>query len=166
MSLEGPQKYDRDVAPVEEEPDVSDAVTDHIVVQADPSTVLEVIGDYEAYPDWQPEIKEAEIVETDENGWGTLVRYRVDAKVFTARYLLRYTYGDTTISWELSESDQLSRLDGVYELTDLGDGQTDVSYQLEVVPTIKMPGLLRRQAAKRIVDGALRGLKSRVESRG
>lgn len=143
---------------------MSDAVSDHIVVEAAPQAVMEVIGDYEAYPVWQPEVKSAEVLESNENGWARRVRYEVDAKVFTATYVLRYTYTDLTISWELDSSDQLRSLDGIYELTDLGDERTDVSYGLEVVPAVRMPALLRRQAAKRIVDQALRGLKQRVEA--
>lgn len=142
---------------------MADAVSDTIVIEADPDTVMDVIGDYEAYPDWQAEVKSAEILETDENGWGTLVRYSVDARVFTATYVLRYTYTDTSIEWHLEESDQLQSLDGVYNLTPVPEGETQVSYELDIIPAIKIPGMLRRQAAKRIVDGALKGLKQRVE---
>ena len=143
---------------------MSDAVSDSIIVNAPTDAVMRVIGDYESYPRWQPEILEAQVLETDDEGRGHLVRYRVDAKVFTAAYVLRYAYTDTTIRWELAESDQLRKLDGAYELAPVDAERTDVSYQLEVVPTMRMPGMLRRQAAKRIVDGALRGLKQRVEA--
>ena len=143
---------------------MSDAVSDSITVNAPTGAVMRVIGDYESYPRWQPEILEAEVLETDDEGRGRLVRYRVDAKVFTAAYVLRYSYTDTTIRWELAESDQLRKLDGSYDLAPVDAERTDVSYQLEVVPTMRMPGMLRRQAAKRIVDGALRGLKQRVEA--
>lgn len=143
---------------------MADAVSDSIAVNAEPDTVMDVIVDYEAYPDWQSEIKAAEILETDEHGWGTRVRYSVDAKVFTAEYVLRYTYGDDTVEWHLDSSDQLDALDGIYRLRDLGDGRTDVNYELDVVPSVRLPGVLRRQAARRIVDGALKGLKERSES--
>lgn len=143
---------------------MADAVSDHIAVQADPDTVMDVIVDYESYPDWQPEIKEAEILETDEDGWGTRVRFAVDAKVLTAEYVLRYTYGDDFVEWHLDESGQLDALDGIYRLQELEGGRTDVEYELDVVPSVRLPGMLRRQAARRIVDGALKGLKQRVES--
>lgn len=145
---------------------MADAVSDHITVNADSDSVMDVIVDYEAYPEWQSEITAAEILETDDYGWGTLVRFAVDAKVFTAQYVLRYTYGDDTVEWHLDSSDQLDALDGIYRLRELGDGRTDVNYELDVVPNVRLPGVLRRQAARRIVDGALKGLKERVESAG
>jgi ribosome-associated toxin RatA of RatAB toxin-antitoxin module len=44
---------------------VTNAVQDSIVVHADPDAVWDVIADFEAYPEWQPEIREAEVLETD-----------------------------------------------------------------------------------------------------
>lgn len=143
---------------------MSDAVRDAIVVDADPDAVLDEIVDYESYPSWQPEFEEAEILETDEHGWGTRVRFVVDMSLFTSEYVLGYEYTDTTVSWHLVSSEQLEQLDGAYELTDLGDGRTEVAYRLEVGLRVRVPGALRRRAAKRIVDGALRQLKDRVES--
>jgi hypothetical protein len=57
----------------------------------------------------------------------------------------------------------LKALDGVYSLTDNGDGSTTVRYQLAVDVSIPMIGLIKRKAEKVIVDTALRGLKERVE---
>lgn len=143
---------------------MTDVVSEHIVVSADPDTVMDVIGDYESYPEWQPEVRSVEILQTDEHGRGTRVRYEVDAKVFRATYVLHYDYTPTSISWRLESSEQLRALNGAYEVTDRGDGSTEVGYRLEVVPAVPMPSIMRRRAARRIVDAALRGLEARAES--
>jgi ribosome-associated toxin RatA of RatAB toxin-antitoxin module len=142
---------------------MSEAVRESIVVAADPDTIMDVIADFEAYPDWQKEFKEAEILESDADGWGTKVRYKVDAKVISAEYVLAYTYTDNEMRWELVDGDQLRKNEGTYTLEDQGDGTTLVTYELEVETSIPMPGMLRRKAAKRIVDGALKDMKQRVE---
>lgn len=148
---------------------MSDAVSDSIVVDADADAVMEVIADFESYPQWQEEIKDVEVLETDDDGWGTMVRYTVDAKIFSTTYVLAYTYTDEAdggygMSWTLVEGDQLRKVDGTYRLVDQSDGSTLVTYDLEIVPTITLPKLLRRKAAQRIIDGALGGMKRRVES--
>jgi hypothetical protein len=56
----------------------------------------------------------------------------------------------------------LTAMDGSYVLTPKGSGTT-VTYTLSVDTTLPMIGLMRRKAEKTIVDGALRGLKRRVE---
>ena len=143
---------------------MSDAVRDSIKVKAPSSAVMDVITDVEAYPDWQDEIKAAEALALDERERPLRARFTVDAKMLRTTYTLAYRYEADTVAWELEEGDQLEELTGAYRLRDAGDGTTDVSYELTVVPKIRLPGLVRRQAAKRIVDGALKGLKRRVES--
>lgn len=145
---------------------MTEAVQDSIVVASDPDTIMDVIADFEAYPQWQPEIKEVEVLEADEDGWGTKVRFKVDAKVLKANLVLSYTYAENEMSWVLVEGDQVRKNDGRYSLDDRGDGTTEVTYELEVDPAVPMPGMLKRQAAKRIIDGALKGMKKRVESQG
>lgn len=144
---------------------MSDAVSDSIVVEADPDMVMDVIADFEAYPEWQDEIKEVEVLARDNDGWGTEVRYVVDAKIFSMTYVLAYTYDDDAMHWTLVEGDQVRKIDGTYRLEEQGDGTTLVIYDLEVVPAISLPKMVRRQAAKRIVDSALKGMKRRVESK-
>jgi ribosome-associated toxin RatA of RatAB toxin-antitoxin module len=138
-------------------------VSDEIVVQASPEAVLDVVADFEAYPEWQPEFREVEILDTDENGWATRVRFVVDAKVLQARIVLAYSYGEAEMRWHLVEGDGVRRNDGAYLMEDLGDGTTRVTYEVEIEPSVPMPGMLRRKAAKRIAEGALRGMKQRVE---
>ena len=144
---------------------LAETVSDRIVVEADADTVMDIIVDYEAYPDWQPEFRAVEVLETDADGWGTRVRFTVDAGMFRATYVLRYLYADAAVEWHLESSEQLRELDGAYLLSPVDTERTDVEYRLLVTPAVPMPSLLRRQAAKRIVDGALRGLKERVEGR-
>ncbi len=57
------------------------------------------------------------------------------------------------------ESDRVRTLDGSYTLTDLGDGSTEVTYDL----TVPIPGLLRRKAEDKLVESALYDLKTQVE---
>lgn len=144
---------------------MSDAVRDSIVVAADPDTIFDVIADFEAYPEWQSETSDVEILETDEDGWATRVRMVVDARVMQARMVLAYSYTDTEMHWHLVEGEGLKRNDGSYRLEPREDGTTLVTYEIEVVPTAPVPGFLRRQAAKRIAEAALQAMKRRVEAR-
>jgi ribosome-associated toxin RatA of RatAB toxin-antitoxin module len=145
---------------------VSDAVRDSVVIKADVDTIMDVIAGFEAYPDWQPEMRQVEILATDDDGWATQVRFHLDAKVVRSVYTLAYTYTDASVAWHLVEGDQVRQIDGSYTLVDRGDGTTEVTYDLEVDIAMALPGLVKRQGAKRIVDGALKGLKKRVESLG
>ncbi len=140
-------------------------VRDSIVVDADPDTIMDVIADFEAYPDWQHEVAAVEILETDEDGWGTQVRFVVDVTGLRSTVVVAYAYTDTRMSWDLVEGDRLRSSSGSYTLVDRGDGTTQVLYELELDPRAALPGFIKKAVARRFLDGALTGLKRRVESR-
>lgn len=138
-----------------------------ILVEAETSDVMEVIVDYEAYPEWAEDVGSAEILERGADGRGTSVAFEVEIPVLgRAAYTLAYTYaqGDAGLSWRTSEARGAVRdIWGEYLLTDLGDGTTKVTYRLSVDLGVLVPGFLRTQGAKRVIDTALEGLKERVE---
>jgi ribosome-associated toxin RatA of RatAB toxin-antitoxin module len=136
-----------------------------ISIAATPADVWDVIGDFAAYPEWQPDIREVEVLETDAGGWGTRVRFVVDAKIMRATLVLAYTYTDHSMSWVLVDGEGVRRNDGAYTLEPQADGSTRVTYELEVEPAVPVPGVVRRTAARRIVQGAQRDMKQRAEAR-
>ena len=139
-------------------------LAESIVVNADPDAIMDVIADFDTYTEWQDEIKEVEILDTDDDGWATRVRFKVDAMITEANYVLDYTYEDTAMRWTMVEADKLKSQEGSYELTDQGDGTTLVTYNLELEPAIKVPSMIRKQGIKRVANAALKSLKRRVES--
>lgn len=144
---------------------MADRVKDSIDIEATAEQILDVLLDFEAYPEWNPNIKKTEIVETDSEGRGTQVWFEVDAKIKKVQYTLSYDYSDApdSFSWELLEGD-VKELSGSYALDEFDD-VTDVSYETAIDPGFKIPGPLKRQGEKQIVKGALQDLKKRVESR-
>jgi uncharacterized membrane protein len=122
-----------------------------IEIEAPIDAVYAVAADVEGSPQWQPEIKVAECVER-EGGKQTLVHMETDAKVRTLGADMRFTYASPTrISWTQEEGD-LKSVAGSWELEDLGDGRTSVTYSLEV-DLGRMLGMIIRGP----VVGVLRG---------
>jgi uncharacterized membrane protein len=142
---------------------MTERVNESIVVAADADTIMDFIADFEAYPDWQDDVKAVEVLETDGDGWGTKVRYDVDAGFMGAWVVLDYTYGENEIHWELDSSDKLKVYTGTYTFEDNGDGTTAVHYALEATPKIPVPRRIRDQATRKVVHMALEGVKREVE---
>jgi hypothetical protein len=112
-------------------------------------------------------VREAEVVEEDEDGWALQVRFTLDAGAIRDTYTLAYEWdidedGTGTVSWTLVEATVLKAMDGTYRLR-RGDLGTEVTYQLSVDLRMPMLGMLRRKAEKTIIDTALNELKKRVE---
>ncbi|MFE7391738.1 SRPBCC family protein [Streptomyces sp. NPDC057582] len=137
-----------------------------ITIEAAPADVMGVIADFDRYPEWTGEVKEAEVLAKDEQGRAEKVRLVLDAGAIKDDHTLAYTWtGDHEVSWTLVKSQMLRAIDGSYSLAPLGDGsRTEVTYRLTVDVKIPMLGMIKRKAEKVIIDRALAGLKKRVES--
>ncbi|MDW6063407.1 SRPBCC family protein [Streptomyces sp. FXJ1.4098] len=137
-----------------------------ITIEAAPADVMEVIADFDRYPEWSGEVKEADVLTKDDRGRAEKVRMLLDAGAIKDDYTLEYTWtGDNQVSWSLVKSQMLRSLDGSYLLAPVDSGKrTEVTYQLTVDVKIPMLGMIKRKAEKVIIDRALAGLKKRVES--
>ncbi|AZS71384.1 cyclase [Streptomyces lydicus] len=137
-----------------------------ITIEAAPAEVMGVIADFDRYPEWTGEVKEAEVLAKDDRGRAEQVRLLLDAGAIKDDHTLAYTWtGENEVSWSLVKSQMLRALDGSYRLSALGSGaRTEVTYQLTVDVKIPMLGMIKRKAEKVIIDRALAGLKKRVES--
>lgn len=143
---------------------MTDRTSSSITVAADRATVMGIIADFGAYPDWATGVRSAEVIESDPGGRPRRVRFSLDAGVIRDSYVLAYDWeADVAVRWQLAEAGSMvTEMSGAYLLADVG-GATRVSYELAVGTKVPLPGLIRRRAEKTIIDTALRGLKSRAE---
>jgi ribosome-associated toxin RatA of RatAB toxin-antitoxin module len=144
---------------------VADKTAQTIYIDADPSTVMDVIADIASYPEWVNEYKDCEVLEADDEGYPKTARLVLDAAVLKDTMVLSYDWPPDrgSVKWSLVSSSLLKALDGAYRLTPKGSG-TDVTYELAVDLIIPMIGLLKRKAERRLTDTALKDLKKRVEA--
>jgi carbon monoxide dehydrogenase subunit G len=136
-----------------------------IEVAAPPTKIMDVIADFPAYPEWAG-VKSAEVLEADPDGWPTRVKMSVSQMGFNADYTLAYQYApdDGGLSWTTVEATgAVKDIQGEYLLEPAGD-LTKVTYRLALDLNISLPGFMRRQGEKQVVNNALSGLKKRVES--
>ncbi len=144
---------------------MAEQTTSSIVVEAEPAAVMEVIGDFPAYPEWAKGVKKAEIVGKGSSGWADQVYFVLDVPPIKDEYTLAYEWdGYDQVTWTLVDGKMLRSLDGAYVLRDLGDGSTEVTYRLALDVSLPLIGMLKRKGEKILIDTALKGLKRRVES--
>ena len=75
-----------------------------------------------------------------------------------AAYTLAYVYapGDTGLSWTTKEARGAIRdIRGEYLLNEVTDDTTKVTYRLAVELGVLVPGFLRTEGAKRVIENAL-----------
>lgn len=144
---------------------MTDQVSASIGINATPTQIIDVIADFERYPDWTGYIKSADVVTRDADGRPQDVRFVLDAGVVKADYTLRYEWHEGAdhagVKWTL-QSGSLKRNDGSYDIR-VTDNASEVIYSLAVDMGVPMLGMFRRKVEKVIMDTALTELKRRVE---
>jgi len=140
--------------------------TSDIVIEAPANEIMTVIADFASYPSWVTGVQIADVLGVDAQGRAEKVQFVLDAAPIRDQYTLDYRWdGDHNVSWSLDEpGTMLKSMDGTYVLEELGGNETRVTYKLAVDVSIPLLGMLKRKAEKVIIDTALKGLKSWVES--
>src|SRR5436190_17461240 len=118
-----------------------DQAESSISIAADKSTIMNVIADFPAYPEWAGFIKLAEVVQPGDGSRAKQVRFVLDAGVIKDDYVLEYDWtGDDEVSWHLVKGKVLKAMNGTYALSEGEGGQTVVDYRLAVDLSLPMIG--------------------------
>ena len=148
---------------------MADRTESSIDIAATPGEVLDVIADFDSYPQWATEVKKVEVLTEEGDGWADRVQFTLDAGAIKDTYVLDYEWdvrenGTGVVSWQLVEATVLKAMNGSYTLAAKGRDETTVTYRLAVDVKIPMLGVLKRKAEKVIIGTALKELKKRVEA--
>ena len=108
-----------------------------------------VIIDYQSYPDFVDGVSSVNILEQSEDG--ARVEYSLNLiKKFS--YILKLTHqAPNSVSWEFESGDIFKKNSGSWNLIDLGNGETEVKYELD----IEFKGFAPKAVVNKLVSGNL-----------
>jgi uncharacterized protein YndB with AHSA1/START domain len=145
-----------------------DKARETVIINAPVQVCFDTLVDFERYPQWAGDLKQAVVVERDDEGRAHVVEFRAAAMGRSTTYRLRYDYEGAPhrLAWFLETGDLQRELDGAYHLRAVeGDPSgTEVVYELSVDLLLPIPGFVKRRAEARILKTALTDLKQLVES--
>jgi uncharacterized membrane protein len=140
--------------------DDSTGLTEVIAAPAD--KIIAALTDFESFPEWQSAVMECEVLERDDEGRGSLIRMKVDAKVRKVEYVVRYTYDlPHSFSWEQVNGD-LKENTGKYTFAPRDDGGTDVTVDIVAEVGFFVPGPMKKLIRDQSLKNSMRDLKKRV----
>lgn len=125
-----------------------------------------VLEDVASAPDWQGGLLQLEVIERDEQGRPAVCDALSDAKLRKVRTRQRFTYEPPDrLAWKMIDG-ELESMEGCWELEDLGNRRTRVTYGLAVDPGrmgLLARGPLERAARAILVNPRAKELARRVE---
>src|SRR3954469_3019492 len=138
-----------------------------IEVNASPEDCYALVLELDRYPEWQSQVRSAEVLERDGEGRPVVVETVSDARVRELKYRLRYK-NETPgrMSWTSVDGD-VKDVNGEYRFEPVDGGRTRVTFRLEVDPGRRLGVLLRGPLADKVRDyvmgSTLDELKAEVE---
>jgi hypothetical protein len=138
--------------------------SESVVVSAGLEACFAVTIDFDKYPEWAHDVKQATVLTRDASGRPTVVEFRASALGRSTHYTLEYDYtqAPNKLSWHMSDGDIMRSIIGSYVFQTEGTG-TRITYDLAVELVIPLPGFVKRRAEMRILS-TLKELKTRIES--
>jgi len=138
--------------------------SESVVVSAGLEACFAVTIDFDRYPEWAHDVKQATVLTRDASGRPTVVEFRASALGRSTHYTLEYDYtqAPNKLSWHMSDGDIMRSIIGSYVFQTEGTG-TRITYDLAVELVIPLPGFVKRRAEMRILS-TLKELKTRIES--
>lgn len=131
------------------------------IMQASAENIYKVLSDYNSYGEYMDGVSKVEVIER--NGSSVLAKYDINMiKKFS--YILKLDEVENkSITWSFVEGDIFSTNSGSWELSDQGDGTTEVTYNVEVDIKVKMMG--SGMIVKKLVNTSLPALMKSIEKR-
>ena len=141
-----------------------DSGSESVVVSAGLDACFAMTIDFEKYPEWAHDVKQATVLTRDASGRPTVVEFRASALGRSTHYTLEYDYAHAPnkLSWHMSDGDIMRSIVGSYAFEPAG-ASTRITYDLAVELVIPLPGFVKRRAEMRILS-TLKELKTRIES--
>src|SRR3954463_15008884 len=141
-----------------------------IQVNASPEDCYELVLALDKYPEWQSQVRSAEVLERDGEGRPVVVETVSDARVRVIKYRLRYVHEPPhRLGWTYIDRD-VKDPKGADVFEPLDGGGTHVRFRLAVDPGRRLGLLLRGPLPDKVRDyvlnTTLKELKAEVERRG
>ena len=106
----------------------------------------QVITDYPSYPEYMDGVDEVQVIEQSPDM--AMVEYAINI-IKSFRYCLRLTHqAPHRVAWTLESGDLFKKNDGSWEFADLGDGNTRVTYTLDLDFKLLVPKMIVNKLVK------------------
>lgn len=138
-------------------------VSKTVEVEAPAETIMSIVADFEAYPQWNPEIKGAWVLARYDDGRPSQLRLDVEVQGQSGVFITAVYYpGENQIYTVLQQGDHLSKQEQKFSVVPIG-ATSLLTVDLEVETKLAIPGPMVKKAIGDTLEYLAGNLKSRAE---
>lgn len=138
-------------------------VSKTVEVEAAAETIMSIVADFEAYPQWNPEIKGAWVLARYDDGRPSQLRLDVEVQGQSGVFITAVYYpGENQIYTVLQQGDYLSKQEQKFSVVPIGPTAL-LTVDLDVETKLAIPGPMVKKAIGDTLDYLAGNLKTRAE---
>lgn len=136
-------------------------VSKTLEVQADAGVILAIVADFEAYPQWNDEVKAVHILARYDDGRPSQLRIDTEVQGYRGTYIQAVYYpGPAQIQTVMQQGDLFSKQDQLFSVVGMGPSSL-LTVDLDVEVSVAVPAMM----VKKLVNDALEHLAGNLKLR-
>lgn len=122
--------------------------------------IYKVLTDYKSYSEFMDGVDNTNVIEQNEGSARVEFSLNVIKKL---TYILKMTEEPGKVSWEFESGDIFKKNSGTWTITDLGNGDTELKYQLEVEAKLMVPKMVVNKLVKHNLPALMGSVADRAK---
>ena len=141
-------------------------VSKTLEVNADATSILDIVADFESYPEWNDEVKAVYILARYDDGRPSQLRLDTVVQGHESTFIQAVYYpGEGQIQTMLQQGDVFTKQDQLFSVVGMGPS-TLLTVDLEVETSMAVPSLMVKKLAGDVLEHLATNLKNRAEHLG
>jgi len=139
-------------------------VSKTVEVDADANTILAIVVDFEAYPEWNDEVKAVYVLARYDDGRPSQLRLDTVIADHEHTYIQAVYYpGPSQIQTVMQQGELFSKQHQLFSVVEMGSASL-LTVDLDVETTLPLPGVMVKKLASDVLDHLAANLKARSEA--
>ena len=138
-------------------------VSKTLEVNADAKAILDIVADFEAYPQWNDEVKALHILARYDDGRPSQLRIDTLVQGHESTFIQAVYYpGESQIQTVLQQGDIFTKQNQVFSVVGMGPSSL-LTVDLEVETSMAVPAMMVKKLANDVLEHLADNLKARAE---
>jgi ribosome-associated toxin RatA of RatAB toxin-antitoxin module len=138
-------------------------VSKTVEVNADADTILRIVADFEAYPEWNPEAKAVYVLARYDDGRPSQLRLDMEIQGQSGTFIQAVYYpGEGQIQTVLQQGEVFTKQDQLFSVVAMGPSSL-LTVDLEVEVSLPVPDMMVKKLINDVLEHLANNLKTRAE---
>ncbi|MCV7175043.1 SRPBCC family protein [Mycolicibacterium sphagni] len=138
-------------------------VSKTVEVNADAASILGIVADFEAYPQWNPEAKAVYVLARYDDGRPSQLRLDMEIQGQSGTFIQAVYYpGEGQIQTVLQQGEVFTKQDQLFSVVAMGPSSL-LTVDLEVEVSLPVPDMMVKKLVNDVLEHLANNLKARAE---